>query len=106
MAACSTLTPEDSLPTRSSETQRGVLALKAATLLRKLGICMFEQVGVKAPGTANSATFLPLKISSVVFGLGPSAVMTRNVVVGSLSPTLMGMGFPLSIYGFTFPAAK
>ncbi len=30
LAACATLLPEDSLPTRSSETQRGVLALKAA----------------------------------------------------------------------------
>ena len=68
-------------------------ALKAAALLRKLGMCRLLQVGVKAPGTANSATFLPLKISSVVFGLlGPSAVVTRNVALGSLSPTLMGMG--------------
>src|ERR1700692_2244299 len=72
------------------------LALKAAALFTKLGICMLVQVGVKAPGTANRATFLPLKMSSVVLGLlGPSAVMTRNVVVGSLSPTLMGMSFLL-----------
>jgi hypothetical protein len=28
------------------------------------------QVGVNAPGTANSTTFLPLKTSSVVFGFG------------------------------------
>src|SRR6202142_3373379 len=68
------------------------LALNAAALLTKLGMCMLVQVGVKAPGTANRATFLPLKISSVVFGLlGPSAVITRNVALGSLSPTLMGM---------------
>ena len=56
-------------------------------------MCRLLQVGVKAPGTANSTTFLPLKMSSVVFGLlGPSAVITRNVALGSLSPTLMGMG--------------
>ena len=68
------------------------LALKAATLLRKLGMCRLLQVGVKAPGTANSTTFLPLKMSSVVFGLlGPSAVWARNVALGNLSPTLMGM---------------
>src|SRR5450755_4628235 len=71
-------------------------ALKAAALLRKLGMCRLLQVGVKAPGTANRATFLPLKISSVVFGLlGPSAVITRNVVLGSRSPTLIGIGFLL-----------
>src|SRR5450631_661005 len=70
------------------------LALNAAALLTKLGMCMLVQVGVKAPGTANRATFLPLKISSVVLGLlGPSAVITRNVALGSLSPTLMGMSF-------------
>ena len=40
-----------------------------------------------APGTANSATFLPLKISSVVLTCGPSAVITRNLASGSLSPT-------------------
>ena len=51
------------------------LALIASALLRKLGMCRLLQVGVKAPGTANSATFLPLKMSSVVFqasGLPPS----------------------------------
>jgi hypothetical protein len=31
-------------------------------------------------------------MSSVVFGFGPSAVITRKVALGSLSPTLMGMG--------------
>src|ERR1041384_7070934 len=68
------------------------LALNASMFLRKLGMCRLLQVGVKAPGTANSATFLPLKMSSVVFGLlGPSAVWVRNVALGNLSPTLMGM---------------
>src|SRR5674476_1348684 len=67
------------------------LPLMATALFRKLGMCMLVQVGVKAPGTANRATFLPLKMSSVVLGLGPSAVITRNVAFGNLSPTLMGM---------------
>src|SRR6185437_7923685 len=67
-------------------------ALIAAALFRKLGMCLLLHVGVNAPGTANKATFLPLKISSVVLGLGPSAVIVRNVALGSLSPTLMGMG--------------
>src|ERR1035437_10209051 len=66
-------------------------ALMAAALFRKLGMCMLVQVGVKAPGTANRATFLPLKMSSVVLGLGPSAVITRNVALGRRSPTLIGM---------------
>src|SRR5512141_425385 len=78
-------------------------ALNAATLFRKLGMCRLLQVGVKAPGTANSATFLPLKMSSVVLGLlGPSAVITRNVALGSLSPTLMGMVFLLRCGLFRF----
>src|SRR6185437_13264252 len=74
--------------------------LKASMLLRKLGMCRLVQVGVKAPGTANSATFLPLNTSSVVFGLGPSDVITRKVALGSLSPTLMGMGSSLWLRAF------
>ena len=66
-------------------------ALMAAALFRKLGMCRLLQVGVKAPGTANSATFRPLKTSSVVFQTGPSVVMTRNFTSGNRSPTLMGM---------------
>src|SRR6185437_16087564 len=52
-----------------------------------LGRCILWQVPVYAPGTAKSATFLPLKMSSVVLTCGPSAVITRNFVSGSLSPT-------------------
>ena len=75
-------------------------ALKAAALLTKLGMCMLVQVGVKAPGTANRATFLPLKMSSVVFGLlGPSAVMHAERGVGQFVADLDGHGFcPLLIY--------
>src|SRR6185437_16773816 len=54
-----------------------------------LGRCILWQVPVYAPGTAKSATFLPLKMSSVVLTCGPSAVITRNFVSGSLSPTLI-----------------
>jgi threonine dehydrogenase-like Zn-dependent dehydrogenase len=49
------------------------------------------QVGVNAPGTANSTTFLPLKISSLVFGAGPSGVMVLKVAAGMRSPTLIVM---------------
>src|SRR5918996_5315453 len=67
------------------------LALMAAAFCTKPGRWALLQVGVKAPGTANSTTFLPLNTSSVVLGFGPSAVMTRNVALGNVSPTLMAM---------------
>ena len=57
------------------------LALIASAFFTKPGRWFLWQVGVKAPGTANSTTFLPLKISSVVFGFGPSAVITVKVAV-------------------------
>src|SRR6185437_8546074 len=65
----------------------------------KPGRCLAEQVGVKAPGRANSATRLPLKNSSVLTGLGPSAVAWVRVTFGSLSPTLIVMGLVLSNSG-------
>src|SRR4051812_49839542 len=67
------------------------LALIASALVRKPGRWFLWQVGVKAPGTANNTTFLPLKISSVVCGFGPSAVIVMNVALGKRSPTLMAM---------------
>ena len=53
-----------------------------------------EQVGVKAPGTANRATVLPAKISSVVTGRGPSSVARVRLAEGMRSPiwTVMGAG--------------
>src|SRR5262245_57257625 len=72
------------------------LALIASAFCWIEGTCILWQVLVKAPGTANSATFLPLKISSVVFHAGPSAVITRNFASGNRSPTLMGMMVILS----------
>src|SRR3954463_5728996 len=56
-----------------------------------LGRCILWQGPGKGPGTANSATFLPLKISSVVLTCGPSPVITRNFASGSLSPTWIAM---------------
>src|SRR5688572_18986081 len=70
------------------------LAFSAVAFCTMVGMCCLWQVPVKAPGTANSATFFPLKISSVVFHAGPSAVVTRNLALGSRSPTLMGMDIP------------
>src|ERR1700761_1784667 len=65
-----------------------------------LGRCILWQVPGLAPGTANSATFLPLKMSSVVLACGPSAVITRNLASGSLSPTLMVMvNSPCKVWG-------
>ncbi len=48
--------------TSLTETQAMVstpLALKSAAWVLKPGRCLAEQVGVKAPGTANRATVLP-----------------------------------------------
>src|SRR5262245_21265419 len=59
------------------------------------GIWFLWQVGVNAPGTANNTTFLPLKMSSVVFTAGPSAVITLNLASGNRSPTLIMIRVPL-----------
>src|SRR5262245_23326073 len=65
--------------------------LRASAFCTIDGTCILWQVPVNAPGTANRATFLSLKISSVVFHAGPSPVITLNLAVGKWSPTLMGM---------------
>src|SRR5499427_6787400 len=74
------------------------LALMASPFCRKPGRWLLWQVGVNAPGTANSTTFLPLNTSSVVFQPGPSAVITLNFASGRRSPTLMAM-VVLSVVG-------
>ena len=71
--------------------QGGEFRVSSAACSLKLGRCLAEQVGVKAPGTAKRATVLPLKSSSVGTGLGPSGPMVVNVAWGSLSPTLTAM---------------
>src|ERR1700675_201744 len=67
------------------------LPLIAAAFFTKPGRWFLWQVGVKAPGTANSTTFLPLNNSSVVFGFGPSPVITVKEPLGTRSPTLIAM---------------
>src|SRR3977135_2170268 len=82
-------------------------ALIAAAFFTKPGRWLLLQVGVNAPGTANSTTFLPLNNSSVVFGFGPSAVITVKVPLGTRSPTLIVMTRILSQgYGLGLWAPK
>src|SRR6185437_10207133 len=77
-----------SLTDRQAITSTPLPLISAARCL-KPGRCLAEQVGVNAPGSAKSATFLPLKSSSAPIGLGPSGVASVTVTLGSLSPTLM-----------------
>src|SRR4051794_19479254 len=67
------------------------LPLIAAAFCTKPGKCLALQVGVKAPGTANSTTFLPLKMSSVEVSFGPSGVAIISFIDGIVSPTLIVM---------------
>src|SRR5262245_58894765 len=55
----------------------------------KPGRCFASQVGVKAPGTENRTTVLPLKSWSEVRVSGPSLPITLREPAGSLSPTLI-----------------
>ena len=50
-----------------------------------------EQVGVNAPGTETSTTFLPENNSSVDTAPGPESVITPKVPLGILSPACMVM---------------
>src|SRR4029077_16557434 len=75
------------------------LALMASAFCTNPGRWFLWQVGVNAPGTANSTNFLPLNTSSVVFQPGPSAVITLNFASGRRSPTLMAMVDPLCGWG-------
>src|SRR5690606_16301776 len=67
------------------------LALIWSAFCTKPGRCLAEHVGVKAPGTENSTTFLPLKSSSLDIGSGPFGPMRMNCPFGILSPTLIDM---------------
>src|SRR5580698_9435305 len=71
------------------------LALIESAFCTNPGRCLALQVGVKAPGTANSTTFFPLKISSVDTSFGPSAVAIISFIDGIVSPTLIAMVFSL-----------
>ena len=57
----------------------------------KPGRCLASHVGVKAPGTENSTTVLPLNSSSVEMSLGPSLVIRLSVPAGMRSPALIAM---------------
>src|SRR5690348_15521000 len=86
--------------TKASLTERQAIVstpfpLMSPAFCTKPGRCLAEQVGVKAPGSAKSTTFLPLKISSVVMSLGPSAVIRLSLPDGIRSPTLIVIAFPL-----------
>src|SRR5262245_9560874 len=70
------------------------LALSAPALCTNPGRCLAEQVGVKAPGRANSTTVLPLNRSSVEMVWMPSEFLYFRFVAGILSPTLMVMMLP------------
>ena len=66
-------------------------ALKSAACWTKPGRWRASQVGVKAPGTENSTTFLPANSWSVVSFCGPSGPGVVNVPEGILSPALIVM---------------
>src|SRR5581483_6409136 len=57
----------------------------------KPGRCFASHVGVNAPGTENSTTFLPLKSSSVVTSFGPSLVIVLSLPEGIRSPALIAI---------------
>src|SRR4029077_17441539 len=63
----------------------------------KPGWCFASHVGVKAPGTENSTTVLPLNSSSVERSLGPSLVIRLSVPAGMRSPALIAIGRFLSV---------
>src|SRR5690349_18105422 len=72
------------------------LPFSASKFWMKLGTCLAEQVGVKAPGSAKTAIFLPFTRSSTLKVFGPTvqplpstSMNSCNVPAGSLSPTLI-----------------
>src|SRR5688500_11297764 len=66
-------------------------ALKLSMLPMNPGRCFASQVGVNAPGTEKSTTFLPLKSSSVETARGPSFVIVLRVPEGIRSPALIAI---------------
>lgn len=61
-------------------------ALSAAASFTNEGRCVLWHVGVYAPGTAKSTTFLPLKNCEVLTVSGPFAPSLRSVASGSFCP--------------------
>src|SRR5262245_49505835 len=68
-------------------------ARNASACWMKPGMCFRWQVGVNAPGTANSTTRFPRKISATLRFSGPLAPMVTKVASGSRSPILIDMDF-------------
>ncbi len=64
------------------------ISVRARDEARHMLLMAGRRVG---PGTANSATFLPLNTSAVDLPVGPSGPMTVNFASGSWSPTLIVM---------------
>eukprot|EP01018_Ginkgo_biloba_P018226 Gb_33383 [translate_table: standard] len=64
------------------------LALSSSAFSTNPGRCFWEQVGVKAPGTASRTTFFPLvKSETVIVWSSPSLSKYERVASGSFSPT-------------------
>src|SRR5690606_23204660 len=68
-------------------------AFSSPAFSTKPGRCLAEQVGVKAPGTENRATFLPAKYSPLWTFSGPFSVALTSVTSGILAP------FEIVIFG-------
>src|SRR3990170_1559390 len=90
--------PQASMTKASLTDRQAMVSTPLARILSacwtKLGRCFAEQVGVKAPGSANSTTFLPLNRSSVVIVCMPSALIVFSDADGILTPALMVMSAP------------
>src|SRR5262245_31342058 len=72
-------------------------ALSASKLWMLPCRCFASHVGLNAPGTENSTTFLPLKSWSVVTSWIPSLVFVLNVPAGILSPALIAISSSPSV---------
>src|SRR5271156_2655836 len=88
--------------TKASLTETQAIAwtpffLSSSAFSTKPGRWRAEQVGVHAPGSANTATFLPLNSSSVEMSFGPSADICFSFADGTLSPTLTVIALSFSI---------
>ncbi|KAM1078917.1 hypothetical protein ACFX1Q_014538 [Malus domestica] len=72
-------------------------ALSSPDFSTNPGTCFWEQVGVKAPGTAKRTAFLDLVSSeTVTVWTSPAASRYARVASGSLSPTAMAADIGLA----------
>src|SRR3546814_8313334 len=75
------------------------LPFSSSAFSTKPGRWRAEQVGVKAPGTENSATVRPAKKSSEATCSGPFSVILTKVVLGQRSPFELVMVCHLDLLG-------